>query len=171
MRALAFCAILISMLYLAVNAPSRAEETVPKTASPNLPYPIDVSLVDESPHGFTYRQSSTGLALYVSEKDSPGKSNCYGGCATQWIPLRAPANAKALGEWSVVKRTDGTRQWAFKSRPVYVHIHDTPEISSGDGEDGTWHVMPHFAAVSPPDPAKRPRMGARSKNKGSGLPG
>jgi predicted lipoprotein with Yx(FWY)xxD motif len=145
MRALVLSAMLASTLYLAVNVASRAEETVPKSANTNLPYPTEVSLVDESPHGFTYRQSSTGLPLYVSEKDSPGKSNCYNGCASQWIPLQAPAEAKAMGEWSVVTRKGGTRQWAFKRRPVYTHIHDTAETSDGDGVDGIWHILPHFA--------------------------
>ena len=150
MRALPLSAMLASTLYLAISAASHADETLPKTASTDLPYPIEVSLVDESPHGFTYRQSSTGLPLYVSAKDAPGRSNCYDGCASQWIPLQAPANAKTMGEWSVVARKGGTRQWAFKRRPVYTHIHDTPETSNGDGEDGIWHVMPHFAGSKAP---------------------
>jgi predicted lipoprotein with Yx(FWY)xxD motif len=150
MRALAFPVMLASTLFLALNVASHADETVPKTANTNLPYPIEVSLVDESPHGFTYRQSSTGLPLYISEKDAPEKSNCYSGCATQWIPLQAPAKAKALGEWSVVKRNDGTRQWAFKGRPIYTHIHDTPQISNEDAGDEIWHILPHFAGSTAP---------------------
>ncbi|HEV2713940.1 MAG TPA: hypothetical protein VGU64_01670, partial [Terriglobales bacterium] len=30
-----------------------------------------------------------GMTLYVFEKDTPGKSNCNGPCATNWPPLTA----------------------------------------------------------------------------------
>lgn len=61
-----------------------------------------------------------GFTLYVTDRDKdPGKSSCYGPCAEQWVPLRAQGEAKAFGEWSVVARTDGQPQWAFKGRPLY----------------------------------------------------
>jgi predicted lipoprotein with Yx(FWY)xxD motif len=150
MRAQGLATILASTLGLAFNVASHADETVPKTASADLPYPIEVSLVDESPHGWTYRQSTTALPLYVSEKDSPGKSNCYTGCSMQWIPLQASPTAKAMGEWSVVQRKDGTRQWAFKGRPVYTHIHDSPDTTNKNIEDSVWHILPHFGSGATP---------------------
>jgi predicted lipoprotein with Yx(FWY)xxD motif len=52
--------------------------------------------------------------------------------------------AKSLGQWTIVVRKDGVRQWAFKGRPIYTHIHDSPETATGDGDAGTWHLMPHF---------------------------
>ncbi|MEP6549169.1 MAG: hypothetical protein ABJD53_17050 [Gammaproteobacteria bacterium] len=62
----------------------------------------------------------------------------------QWIPLLVSAGEKSLGEWTIFVRKDGRRQWAFKQRPVYTHIHDSPDMPTGDGVDGVWHLMPHF---------------------------
>ena len=52
---------------------------------------------------------SKGMTLYVFDKDTPGVSNCYDKCAANWPPLAAPADAMAMGEWTVVERKDGTR--------------------------------------------------------------
>jgi predicted lipoprotein with Yx(FWY)xxD motif len=61
----------------------------------------------------------TQMTLYVFDKDAAGsgKSVCNGGCATNWPPLMAPANAAPIGDWSVVMRDDGSKQWAYKGRP------------------------------------------------------
>ena len=38
-----------------------------------------------------------GMTLYTFDKDAGGKSACNGGCATNWPPLTAAADAKAVG--------------------------------------------------------------------------
>jgi len=131
------------ILGLVVSASSHASEALPRTASAQLPYPTQVALMHER-LGWTYRKSTTGLPLYFSEADSPGKSACYGKCAMQWIPLIAPVTEKSLGQWTIVVRKDGVRQWAFRGRPIYTHIHDTPQTATRAGHEGTWHLMPHF---------------------------
>ena len=57
--------------------------------------------------------------------------------------LLAEADAKAEGDWTVVKRTDGTMQWAYDGKPLYHFIQDKkPGDVTGDGKgDGTWHVV------------------------------
>src|SRR3954453_15868320 len=60
-----------------------------------------------------------GMTLYTFDKDATGKSNCNGTCAQNWPPLKADASAKASGEWSPVKRDDGSMQWAYKGKPLY----------------------------------------------------
>lgn len=142
MRDLTFAAI-VAFGEVALSATGHASESVPRTVNTNMPYPGQVSLMHER-MGWTYRKSTSGLPLYFSEADSLGKSICYGECAVQWIPLIAPVSEKPLGQWTIVVRKDGLRQWAFKGRPIYTHIHDTPETPTGDGDDGTWHLMPHF---------------------------
>jgi predicted lipoprotein with Yx(FWY)xxD motif len=85
----------------------------------------------------------TGMTLYVFDKDAPasGKSVCNGQCATNWPPLMATGDAKPAGEWSVVTRDDGTKQWAYKGRPLYQWSKDQkPGDKSGDGIGGMWHV-------------------------------
>jgi predicted lipoprotein with Yx(FWY)xxD motif len=82
-----------------------------------------------------------GMTLYTFDKDAAGKSNCNGSCATNWPPLMASADSKAMGDWTVVKRDDGSMQWAYKSKPLYTWIKDTKAGDvTGDGVNQVWHV-------------------------------
>jgi len=63
-----------------------------------------------------------GRTLFVSAGDKPGVSNCTDECAKEWVPLAVTPGAKAFGDWSVVKRTDGTTQWAYKTKPLYTWV-------------------------------------------------
>ena len=84
------------------------------------------------------------MTLYVFDRDAAGsgKSACNGGCATNWPPLAAPASAANMGDWAVVTRDDGSKQWAYKGRPLYYWVKDTkPGDKTGDGFlNNTWHV-------------------------------
>jgi len=84
-----------------------------------------------------------GMTLYTFDKDAGGKSACNGPCATNWPPLAAAADAKAAGDWSVITRDDGSKQWAFKGKPVYTWVKDgKPGDKTGDGMlNGAWHVV------------------------------
>jgi predicted lipoprotein with Yx(FWY)xxD motif len=84
---------------------------------------------------------SKGMTLYTFDKDAGGKSMCNGGCATNWPPLMAGADAKPSGDWTVVTRDDGTKMWAMKGKPVYTWAKDTkPGDKTGDGVNSTWHI-------------------------------
>jgi predicted lipoprotein with Yx(FWY)xxD motif len=82
-----------------------------------------------------------GMTLYIFDRDAAGKSTCNGPCATNWPPLTAAAEAKASGDWTVVTRDDGAKQWAYKGKPLYHWSKDTkPGDTSGDGVNGVWHI-------------------------------
>ena len=84
-----------------------------------------------------------GMSLYVFDRDPTGggKSVCNGPCAQVWPPLAAAADATASGDWSVVTRDDGGRQWAYKGKPVYFWAKDQkPGDRTGDGFNGVWHL-------------------------------
>jgi predicted lipoprotein with Yx(FWY)xxD motif len=82
-----------------------------------------------------------GMTLYVYDKDAAGKSNCNGKCATNWPPLMSAADAKASGDWSIVTRADGGKQWAYKGKPLYTWAKDkTPGDVTGDGVNNVWHI-------------------------------
>ena len=84
---------------------------------------------------------SKGMTLYTWDKDSAGKSTCNGTCATNWPPLVAPADAKPSGNWTVVKRDDGSSIWAYKGMPLYTWAKDkAPGDVTGDGVANTWHI-------------------------------
>jgi predicted lipoprotein with Yx(FWY)xxD motif len=84
---------------------------------------------------------SKGMTLYIFDRDAAGKSNCNGVCATNWLPLAASADAKASGDWAVVARDDGRKQWAYKGKPLYTWSKDAkPGDITGDGVNSVWHI-------------------------------
>ena len=81
-----------------------------------------------------------GMKLYIFDKDAAGKSNCNDKCATAWPPLMAAADGKAAGDWTVIVRKDGSKQWAYKGKPLYTWANDKkPGDATGDGVNG-FHV-------------------------------
>ena len=85
--------------------------------------------------------NSAGMTLYVFDKDSAGKSACNGDCAVKWPPLIAAVNERASGDYSIISRDDGARQWAFKGKPLYLWFNDQmPGDTSGDGVNNVWHT-------------------------------
>lgn len=82
-----------------------------------------------------------GMTLYTFDKDSDGKSMCNGGCAQNWPPLMAEAGAKAMEDWTLVKRDDGSLQWAYYGKPLYTFVQDKkPGDMTGEGKMGVWHM-------------------------------
>ena len=85
----------------------------------------------------------SGMTLYTFDRDATGsgKSVCNGPCATNWPPLMASAGDKASAEWSLVTRDDGSRQWAYKGKPVYFWAKDAKRGDrTGDGVNNVWHL-------------------------------
>ena len=83
-----------------------------------------------------------GMTLYTFDKDSGGKSMCNDDCAKHWPPVMAPAGATASGKWSVIKRDDGTSQYAYDGKPMYTFVKDEkPGDMKGDKMKDVWHVM------------------------------
>lgn len=84
---------------------------------------------------------SNGMTLYTFDKDAAGKSACNGPCATNWPPLYVVGDAAPSGEYSIVVRDDGKKQWALKGKPLYFWIKDQkPGDRTGDGVNNVWHV-------------------------------
>lgn len=84
-----------------------------------------------------------GMTLYTFDKDlaGSGKSVCNGPCATNWPPLTAAQGESASGDFSIVTRDDGSKQWAVKGKPVYYWVKDSkPGDKTGDGVNGIWKV-------------------------------
>jgi len=87
--------------------------------------------------------NDAGMTLYVFDRDGAGsgKSACNGPCAAAWPPLMAAADAQPSGDWSIVTRDDGGKQWAYKGKPVYLWAKDQkPGDKTGDGFNNVWHV-------------------------------
>jgi len=87
---------------------------------------------------------ANGMTLYIFDKDTAGsgKSVCNGQCATNWPPLMAADADAASGDYSLITRDDGKKQWALKGKPLYYWAKDTkPGDMTGDGVLGAWHVV------------------------------
>lgn len=87
---------------------------------------------------------TAGMTLYTFDMDvaGAGTSKCNGPCAALWPPALAAADAKPEGELSLVTRDDGSKQWAYKGKPVYTYASDKkPGDATGDKVKGVWHVV------------------------------
>jgi len=83
------------------------------------------------------------MTLYTFDRDSANarRSACVDQCAKSWPPLVAPADAGPVDDYSVITRDDGTRQWAYKGKPLYTWVKDTkPGDATGDGFRNLWRV-------------------------------
>ncbi len=85
-----------------------------------------------------------GLTLYTFDNDVPGsgKSVCNAPCSGIFPPYLVEAGAAPGGPHSVIARDDGTKQWAYKGRPLYKFFNDQKRGDKiGDGMSrNTWHV-------------------------------
>ncbi|MGB3416199.1 MAG: hypothetical protein WBG88_16005 [Mesorhizobium sp.] len=82
-----------------------------------------------------------GMTLYTFDKDGKDVSNCTGTCASNWHPLKASATAKDEGEWTVIKRKDGSHMWAYDGKPLYTYAKDKKAGDmKGDGVGSVWHA-------------------------------
>jgi predicted lipoprotein with Yx(FWY)xxD motif len=112
---------------MALAAPAYAQSTAPAQRAETSKGP---ALVD-----------AKGMTLYTFDRDSGGKSACNGQCATNWPPLTVSSGANASGDWTVVTRDDGGKQWAYKDKPLYTWKDDKkPGDTTGDGVNNVWHV-------------------------------
>ena len=85
--------------------------------------------------------NASGMTLYVFDRDAGGKSACNGPCAANWPPLMVTGSGAASGDWTVIVRDDGGKQWAYKGKPLYTWSKDAKAgDKTGDGVNSVWHV-------------------------------
>ncbi len=71
-------------------------------------------------------------------------------CDSSWLPVMAPALANPIGEFSVATREDGSRQWAYRTRPLYRYRDDLlPGDVHGHGKDARWQIAALSEHFSP----------------------
>ena len=88
--------------------------------------------------------SPLGLTLYTFDNDvaGSGRSVCNPPCSGIFRPYVLEPGAQPRGEFSAVTRDDGSRQWAYKGKPLYFWYDDKkPGQAGGDGMNhNIWHV-------------------------------
>ena len=83
-----------------------------------------------------------GITLYTFDNDAPGQSTCQGECADRWHPYWAVESEQPEGDYTMISRPDGSKQWAYKGMPLYTLRDDAaPGDIKGDGDGGVWHAV------------------------------
>lgn len=91
-----------------------------------------------------YLTDFAGMTLYTSDKDTTGVSTCYNTCAKVWPPYTSGATSQKgfPANISVITRTDGTKQFAWKGMPLYYFATDAKVGDiTGNGVGGVWHIV------------------------------
>ena len=85
---------------------------------------------------------SKGMTLYTWDNDKEAnKSACTGNCLMNWPRLTAAAADKDMGDWKVITRDDGSKQWAYKGKPLYYFAMDKAAgDKNGEGRGMVWHL-------------------------------
>jgi predicted lipoprotein with Yx(FWY)xxD motif len=91
-----------------------------------------------------------GFSVYVYDKDTPGKSNCTAACLDTWAPVIAPEMAKAAGDWTVIERSPGIGQWAYRGHPLYTNVNDVEQRRVIGTDIPDWHNVYTQRALAPP---------------------
>ncbi len=84
-----------------------------------------------------------GRTLYAFDGDprDDGQACTDEGCELRWLPVATPALAREVGDFTVVVRADGSRQWAYNARPLYRFSGDLlPGDVHGRAADARWRA-------------------------------
>jgi predicted lipoprotein with Yx(FWY)xxD motif len=86
-----------------------------------------------------YLADGNGKTLYTYGGDTAGVSNCSGACIANW-PVYAAAQTTSLpANVSVITRSDGSKQYAYKNLPLYYFTADQTGQVTGDNVEN-FHV-------------------------------
>ena len=56
--------------------------------------------------------------------------------------MKAAADAKPVGDLTIIKRHDGTMQWADDGKPLYTFVKDKkPGDIAGNNFKNVWHLI------------------------------
>ena len=90
--------------------------------------------------------ASNGHTLYRFNSDTPGVSNCKGGCTSSWPPLSVPpgstlvGGASVTGQLGTITRDDGSLQVTYKGLPLYF-FHSDSKPGDTNGNYTGWSLV------------------------------
>jgi predicted lipoprotein with Yx(FWY)xxD motif len=137
----------------ATNAPVATPTTPPAAAATvtptSEPVPVDGSQVTlfDLPRLGKVLADGQGRVLYLYTRDERDRSNCSGGCLSNWPPLATSGvpqagdgvNSSSLG---VIQTPEGTSQVTYNGWPLYYYANDEmPGDVLGQGSSGVWYVL------------------------------
>ena len=130
-----------AMLLAAAEAPANGHESAEPPPPPKPEKPAVPIKFLQTKRGMVLADSR-GMTLYYFDRDDSGnKSNCDGKCTEKWIPLTASDDAKPLGDFTVIIRSDHSKMWAYRYRPLYTSATDkAPGDANGADATTLWHI-------------------------------
>ena len=101
------------------GAPAPTNQTQP-TVSSNLIQTKTASSVGQ------YLADASGNTLYTNAGDTKGVSNCSGSCLYSW-PIYSPSSSSSSlpANVTIINRSDGSKQYAYKDMPLYTFNNDS----------------------------------------------
>ena len=129
------------------SAPA-AESPRPAPTSSSAPaegIPLTTADSDYGPMLFDHR----GQAIYLFDRETAGRPDCYGDCAAAWPPVLTTGSPQAAGAvrtdlLATVARDDGSMQVTYAGHPLYYYAHEAPgQVLCHDVVDfgGRWLVV------------------------------
>ncbi len=97
-------------------------------------------------------QTSRGFSVYAFDGDTATRSGCDAACEQVFVPMQAPAAARAHGEWGLFTRESGERQWTFRGKPLYHYAADMRVRSLAGSDVPGWRNV--YTQETPPPPAE-----------------
>jgi len=147
---------LVKNCFLVVGVAAPILGIGPLTKAAEQPGSPSVIILQEKGHGWAIKDSD-GMALYTYARDvQPGKSSCVEDCAIIWPSFLASEEYETDDNWSVINRDDGTKQWAYRGKPLYRYSVDQLPIDTyGEGSGYGTFLRGRFdlAFIPAPPPA------------------
>ena len=126
----------LSAVVASILGPANAADSAIEAA----PYPAAVALIQDPPGIWTYTSFPAFLPLYVFDGEPLGQSTCDQACSGVWPIIAAAGSTEPMGDWTIVLRTDGRKQWAYKNKPVYTYFEDRSGDPHGVGKEQQWYL-------------------------------
>jgi|tagenome__1003787_1003787.scaffolds.fasta_scaffold19544465_1 predicted lipoprotein with Yx(FWY)xxD motif len=131
------------------TAPAAAVTTTPPTTGASSGGTPTVELTTATVKDFGSQKilaDGKGMTLYISDKDTAGKSNCTGACAAAW-PTVAVTGTPNVGAgltasmFTAITGPDGNKILAVNGKPLYTWKADTSAgMTTGQGVNGFYVV-------------------------------
>lgn len=84
-----------------------------------------------------YLANPSNEALYTYSGDTQGVSNCTGSCIASWPPYSPSTSSATLPtNVTIITRSDGSQQYAYKGLPLYTFSADSSGQVTGNGVSG-----------------------------------
>ena len=120
--------------------------------------------------GTIYKETSGFLSPYPGGFLLPEPENRKS-CEALWPPFLAPADAKPVGKWTIVKRTNGESQWAYDDFPRLLEHHPRDRRRVGGGALGEGDAA-RVGLIEPGDqPQQRALAASAASDDGDELAG